>query len=395
MNTPNRTANSPFVTVVSPHKSPEEPVDLLQHLLSNTEILQGSDDEAPYALPKKELTFSSFSTLFGSQDRTHIASVFRLGHALFDPLDLHLGANVPPSIRTRVLSLRRADALSSWLTRVVSTSVDQDIKSITSADPAGIAFSLLTGHQVEKAVDVLVDGGDIRLASIISQLPGDPEFRADIQEQLQIWRDEKVDAHMSQAIRKLYALAAGEVEFLEGSSRKEDVNIAKGLDWLRLFGLQLWYSSLLDTPLNETFDLFEQTVNELKDAVSYPRPWYSKSSSTKSEIKDGLFNLLKLALSPSMNLESTLTPLSFSPNPCDYRLPWLLYIILSRCLRLRDFTDRQIYDAMDSNSGTSQELESYSQTANAMTVQFASQLQQEGLIQEAAFVLLFLDDSEG
>ncbi len=97
-----------------------------------------------------------------------------------------------------------------------------------------------------------------------------------------------------------------------------------------------------------------------------------------------------------MTLESTLTPLSYSSNPRDTKIPWLLYILLSRCLRLRDFTDRQLQGSLDDDeSESSQQTDGVSQTAESLTINFASQLQQEGLVQEAAFVLLFLEDDKG
>ncbi|THH11598.1 hypothetical protein EW145_g550 [Phellinidium pouzarii] len=390
-----QSANSSIVNMTSFQSSSEKSPDLLQHLLSHTQIDPSFNEDAPYALSNHELTFSSFSSLFPAQDKTHAASGFRLGYALFDPLDLHLGKGVAADVRKRIVELRRADALSTWLSRTVSSSVEKDIKALATTDSVNIAFLHLSGNQVEKATDALTSGGNIRLATLISQVPGDDEFRADVREQLQIWKDEKVDAHMNEAVRRLYALAAGEIETLEGSSRKEDVVIAKGLDWLRVFGLQLWYSSLLDTGLLDTLNFYEQTIKESNNIDSFPTPWYLKAASKTTYTTDGLFNLIKLSLSPSMTLESALNPLSFSPNPRDYKLPWLIYIVLSRCLRRRDFTDRQLGDAMDEDTDITEDAGGYSQTANALTINYAMQLQQDGLIQEAAFVLMFLEDNVG
>lgn len=323
--------------------------------------------------------------------------MFRLAHTLFDPIDLHLGKSVSADIRNQVAALRRAEALSSWLSKAVSNSVDADLRAHAASDSCYIAFLHMTGNQVEKAVETLSNSGNVRLATIISQVPGDIDFRVDIKEQLQIWREEKADIHIKDEIRKLYALASGDVNFLDESNRREKVNMFEGLDWLRVFGLQLWFSSMLDTPLRETFEAYEQMTKDYPGQFACPVPWYSNANSHSfPSVPDGLYNVMKLALSPSTSLESALNPRSFSSNPCDYKTPWLLYIILSQCLRLRDFTDRQLQDAvMDGSSDSSQESSGYSQTANALTLSFASQLEQEGLIQEAAFVLLFLEDNLG
>ena len=380
------------------HPASVETPDLLQHLLSNSRISEPSPDNdlIPSVSPNSDLTFSSFSSLFTSQDDTHAASVFRLGNAIFDPLELHLGPTVPHDIRNRVTALRRADALSSWLARAVASSVEQDIMSSAVADPAKIAFLHLTGHQVEKAVDVLTTEGNVRLATLVSQVPGDLEFRADLRDQLQVWKEEKVDAHMSESIRRLYSLTAGEVDVLEGSSKKETIDVSKDLDWMRVFGLQLWYASFVDTPLRDTFENYERFVGDSDGGLGCPHPWYSSREIRPPKVNDGLYNLIKLFLSPSMTLESALNPLSFAPNPRDFKLPWFLYVLLSCCLRLRDFTDRQLGDAMqDDESAMSQDSDGYSQMANTLTTNYAAQLQQEGLIQEAAYVLLYLENDKG
>ncbi|TDL26378.1 hypothetical protein BD410DRAFT_881649 [Rickenella mellea] len=395
-------ANSSLVRVTSIELSNTEsspPPDLLSHLLANTPITPASTDNhgIPYITHNRRLTFSSFSSLFETSDTSHVALLFHLGHALFDPLDLQLGANVNADIRHRVLSLRRSDALSSWLTRAVASKVESDIKSNTSADPARVAFLHMTGNQIEKAVEELTNCGDIRLATLVAQAPGDDEFRADIASQLRIWRDEKVDAFMSADIRKVYAILAGDVDVLEGSTHKEDVEIAKGLDWLRVFGLQLWFASFLDTPLQESFEVYEQQFQDNAGRIPRPAPWYiDNSHREETTVTDSLFSLMKLALSPSTTLESTLVPLGYGPNPRDYKLPWFIYVLLSRCMRVRDFTDREAISSRDdSESESDKEEDGYSATSDALTANFAAQLEQGGHIQEAAFVLLFLEEDLG
>lgn len=392
-------ANTSIIHLTTLHPAAVETPDLLQHLLSNSRISEPSpeNDFIPSVTPNRDLTFSSFCSLFASQDDTHAASVFRLGHSVFDPLELYLGSGVSRGIRSHATALRRADALSTWLARAAASSVEQDIMATAVADPARIAFFHLSGHQIEKAVDVLTTEGNVRLATLVSQVPGDVEFRIDLRDQLQVWKEEKVDVHMSEPIRRLYALTAGEVDILEGSSKRETVDVSKDLDWKRVFGLQLWYANFVDTPLRDTFENYERFVTDSDGGIGCPHPWYSSREIRPPKVNDGLYNLIKLLLSPSMTLESTLNPLSFSPNPRDFKMPWFLYVILSRCLRLRDFTDRQLGDAMhdDDSAMSPQDTDGYSQIANTLTMDYAAQLQQEGAIQEAAYVLLYLENDRG
>lgn len=303
--------------------------------------------------------------------------------------------SVSQDVRNRIQALRRTDAFSSWLTKVVEGVVEKDIRANADADPSKIAFFHLTGNQVEKAVDVLTDGGNTRLATLVSQAPGDVDFRTDIQEQLQVWKTDKLDTLMGQDIRKIYALLAGIVDILEGSNSKEDIELMKGLDWLRALGLLLWFESSLDIPLHETFERYEILYENQPGRIAAPAPWYFSSSSNEVDEapNDAQFSLMKLALSPSMTLESALNPLGFGPNPRDFKLPWFMYVLLSRCMRARDFMDREIVEGSGEEDGSL--LDGFSLTADALTASYAAQLEQSGLIQEAVFVLLFLEEDMG
>ena len=137
---------------------------LLQHHLTHTTIsrddsgipfaqpttLSSSSSSAPRSSPPAwnyaptpspdPLNFASFVPLFPSTDASSLASMFRLGSALFDPIDLHLNGSgaetkkldqtsITPDIRNRVQLLRRKKALSNWLQEVVKPSVDNDLRT--------------------------------------------------------------------------------------------------------------------------------------------------------------------------------------------------------------------------------------------------------------------------
>lgn len=166
----------------------------------------------------------------------------------------------------------------------------------------------------------------------------------------------------------------------------------KGLDWRRTFGFLLWFESSLDTPLHETFERYEGLLENNAGRIAIPKPWYSSRSSSSNLCNDAQFSLMKLVFSPSMTLESALNPLGFGPNPRDYKLPWFLYVLLSRCMRVSDFSDRKGADiSEDTSDGEGEQQDGYSVTADALTTNFAAQLEQDGMIQEAVFVLLYLE----
>ncbi|KAJ8472744.1 hypothetical protein ONZ45_g16544 [Pleurotus djamor] len=387
---------------------------LLQHHLSNSPI-EADDNGTPFANPSLDLRFSSFSELFPTSDESYVASLFRLGHALFDPLNLRLGDSVTPDVRNRAICLRRKAALSSWLERAVSHTVDAALKSQTSASSTASAFLLLTGNQVEKACEVAMDGGNYRLATLIAQAGGDNEFKEDLREQLHIWREQRIDVHIDDSVRKIYALLAGIVDDIVPGSKGtglvcSDIDITQGLDWKRTFGLHLWFSEPLDTTVSEVYEAYVQLTKSALPSrhIAQPVPWYKENSSklpsslrssTPPKWKfpevlppDALFALIRLHAEPSCSLSQVLLPLSFGASPVDYTLPWHLYVILSRCMRARDFDDRGDPGVGDDGED---DVEGHSPSADLLTSSYALQLEGSGMIQEALFVLLHIEGSLG
>lgn len=303
-------------------------------------------------------------------------------------------------------------ALSRWLQQAVSIAVEKDLNehSIGEFGWAKAVFALLTGYQVEKAVDSATDAGNVKLATLLAQTGGDSEFKQDLKDQLKLWREQRIDAHIDDHVRKVYAVLAGIVDVLEGSKgdafeRCPDVHISKGLDWKRVFGLHLWFNQPLDAPISEVFEAYDRSRKEDPQSVAQPLPWYRESSVAArspwklppgAEPPDALFSLIKLFADPACSLSTALVPFSFSPSPTDYRLPWHLYILMSRCLRIRDFADRgEIPDAENEDSRSEPEVEGHSPTADLLASSYALQLEQAGMLQEAVFVLLHIEGSAG
>jgi len=63
-------------------------------------------------------------------------------------------------------------------------------------------------------------------------------------------------------------------------------------------------------------------------------------------------------------------------------------------LRVRDFGDR-VRSELRGEEDEDAAVDGFSATANTLTMNYAAQLEQEGLVQEAIFVLLFLEDDDG
>lgn len=381
---------------------------LLQHHLSKTPIVK-DEDGVPFADPSSELCFSSFASLYPKNDTSFEASLFRLGQALFDNMDLHVGQDVTVDVRNRISSIRRKAALSEWLGDAVISLVDADLKKQSSTDSAALIFSLLSGYQIDKACDTAMDCGSVKLATLISQASGDFEFREDLREQLQLWREQRIDVHVNVSIRKVYSVLAGSLDILEGSKassleRCPNVDPLEGLDWKRTFGMYLWYVEPMDASIAQVYESYDRAVQELPSRVAPPRPHYLENASSQKLAfripspppSDALFSLIRLYADPACSLSQILSPLSFGPSPADYSFPWHLYIILSRCMRIRDLSDRgepEHYEETDEDA--SGRREGHSPSADLLASYYAQQLEQLGMLQEAIFVLLHIEGSAG
>ena len=397
-----------------PENESEWASKLLSHHLTHTYI-EPDDEGVPFANPSLALSFSSFSSLYSLNEKTFEPSLFRLGNALFDDLDLRLADTIERDVWNRIQTLRRRDGLSRWLQDVVSPMVEAELREGISSDSSTEVFTWLTGNEVDNAVAAAISAGNVKLATLVAQAGGDDDFRADILLQLKLWKEQRIDAHISEPTRKVYALLAGIIDVLEGSgsggARIEscsDVHISAGLDWKRALGLHLWFGQPIDSSIADVFDSYETAWTEGRYSMAPPLPWYSENAtgielkkkwnlpSTADQHPDALYSMIRLFANPSSSLSTILTSLSFGASPVDYRLCWHLYIIMSRCLRVRDFSDRGDTGLQfDPEENEDHHVEGHSPSADLLTNSYALQLEQLGMIQEAVFVLLHIEGSLG
>lgn len=402
---------------------------LLRVQLEHTNITM-DDDGVPAAYTDFSTRFRHYASSFEHKDRSFEASLWRLGVALFDEIELHVPEGAPAGTADRIRNMRRKAALSDWLRHTVAGTVETEARShVAASRGAALLFSYLSGHQVERAVNAALDAGDLRLATLIAQAGGDEEVRADISEQLLTWRKEGVDAHITRDHRKMYELLSGNVLVSKGTDSRTtkdpidqvtDLPICEGLDWKRAFGLFLWYESPYEASLEHSFERYEAQVAPSAPTsvgIAPPLPWYRESSGLGATRlrqllqkvggydRDALFELLKLYVDPTYGLEPALNACSFGPSNVDARLPWHLYNLLSRVLQLRDFGDRvelglaqdvDDFDAAmrDGNADTETKMQGNSARADALTSAYATQLELLGLWKWSAFLLLHLEMSE-
>ena len=360
---------------------------LLRLHLSHTSI-STEDGNVPSAALSLNTRFRDLAELFEGSDTSHEASIFRLGVALFDEIDLRLPLHSSEELVHRIAEVRRKLELSKWLENAVSASVDQDLVANADDLPKKV-FSLLTGNQVDRAVDAALQGKDMRLATLISQSGGPEEFREELLQQLDDWNKYNSTSFISPEYRRIYALLAGIADVSPGepsTGASPDVLVAKGLDWKRAIGLRLWYSMPFSSTISEVLDDYTAALTA-PHAPSKPLPPYLESPKEErkwnipAEPTDVLYGLIQLYADVGLSLDTLLRPRESSPSPLDFRLPWHLYMLLSRVLQKRDFGDR--------------DEEGYSARADALTQGYAKQLEDCQEWTMAAFVLLHLETENG
>ena len=454
-------------------RAKRDAVRLLRLQLAKTDIYEPghpSAGAAPQAVPSGSLRFHDFANLFqseqgaGSLDSAAAAAakndqearLFRLGACLFDEIaDLALDQVVDPASRPYVEAIRRRRLISAWFEDAASSSVEADLHPLPEASPASPAasakriFALLSGHQISAACETAIESSNLRLATILAQLgpdalATDDTVRADVALQLEKWREYHVDTFVDDAYRKILELVSGNLGVSPGredldpkGDGVDELHVLEGLEWKRALAAGVWYAvpratgaavAGADAGLAEVVDRYERAYRaDPRVAAPTPdyllsssseatesRPWPPPLSSSSSDAPlDPAFHLLKLFTSPTHPLEAALEPRNFGPSPLDYRLPWHLYMLISRVLQRRDWEDRmELPEEGGGGDSTSEDedeamaggggrveggdgsvltLEGNSVTADRVTEAYAMQLEAQGEWHWAAFVLLHIE----
>jgi nuclear pore complex protein Nup98-Nup96 len=364
----------------------------LQYRLTNIIV-----DE--FQLPFLEFDFrGSFSAFaesinWGADPRSQYEKrVWQLAGILFDPLDFQdvdLDEQDVRLIDTRT----RKDKLSAFFQELVKRDVNRQID--LEVDPLRIAIAQLTGNRVEQACVTLMEGGNLRLATLLSLIGGDESMRNEIKQQIVTWAGNGYLAEMSVDIRAFYELLSGNTCFSKGvKAPADDVAgeffLAKeyDLDWKRAFAMKLWYGIAQDENLKVAVMAYQHDMDEYKKHTPQPTPWFVgrndvPTTNSKKQAFDLFWALLKIYTEDSsFPLESVLPFRDFSKEKADHRLAWQLRTMLAR-RQYCDFSREGIDDQ-----------EAVPARADVLTAEYAQQLEQLGLFQWAAYVLLHLNDAD-
>lgn len=216
--------------------------------------------------------------------------------------------------------IRRAE-FSCWLQESVCHRVQEEVSSLNESSYLEHIFSLLTGRQLDAAVEMAASKGDVRLACLLSQAGGSTVNRVDIEQQLDLWRINGLDFNFIEKERiRIYELLSGNIH---------DALLDVQIDWKRFLGLLMWY---LQAP-HSTLPIIFQTYQHLLDVgkAPYPLPIYIDEGPAEEAINftkkhfDLSYYLMLLHATGEAEfgfLTTMFSAFSSTHDPLDYHMIW-------------------------------------------------------------------------
>lgn len=321
---------------------------LLAQQAATTIELEGAASLAfPLAKPPTGVLFASMAENAGDENDREKA-IWRLCSLLFDPLDVAAAKfqqGVPEAQVEGLQERMRMDALSSfWAREVVGEAVQDGVKRAKTAEEKALLF--LTGNDVLGACDVLVQARDFKLAALVAQMPGSEQSRAMMGKQIQAWRERNDWSEMSEPVRALYSILAGQTCRVEGKSgaaenRAQEFRIADrfGLKWEQSFGLCLFFGGCQTT--KEAIQAFIGDLDSGRETARPTSVW-----SDGEETADALMELMRLCAGKK-DPATLFDPRVISGSRFNARLAWQLASLFraaKHCDVPLEMFDRLTYD---------------------------------------------------
>ena len=266
-------------------------------------------------------------------------SVWELASILFDDQNPET-YGVPATHKATYDHRIRKERLIHFWKRQCYEPAMKAVSAAPNAEERAIAH--LSANNVVEACDALVQGKDFRLATLVAQIGGDQVMRDDVAVQIAKWRELDVLSEITEPIRALYSLLAGDTCVCEGKkgpiedrARTFVISERFNLDWKQAFGLRLFYAVLADDTIEDAIVKFEHDLQS--DEGRKPVPWFVEGETDApwvdpkaAQREDVLWGLLKIYAAsksalPISSLVGILAPENVTGNPIDARLSFQLY----------------------------------------------------------------------
>lgn len=268
----------------------------------------------------------------------HEQHAWQLLSLLFDGADR---IKKPADVDAEHMERYRKDRLSEFWKALVYSDAQKHVQEAATSEERAIAQ--LSCNNVAEACHALLEGLDLRLATMIAQIGGDANMRQTVTTQIEEWRRLDMLAEMEDAHRALYELLSGncaQAAGKQGNGRENKAatfNISSrfALDWRRAFGLRLWYGTLVDEPIELAVAQFADAIRDGLEDVK-PVPWFVRGNTDMgwtdpdaANREDLLWGILKLYAASKLdipaNVEDVLAPENVSGHPLNARLSFQLF----------------------------------------------------------------------
>ncbi|KAK4554732.1 hypothetical protein LTR86_008234 [Recurvomyces mirabilis] len=360
-----------FAKFVQPLGLMNATLDVMQ---AKSEIKDASGHGMPAASLVAEFNFQDLAQQVRTdKDAKHESAIWRLCSVLFDPLEVacaEIKEEVPQEEWKPLAARMRRDAFVSLWSELITADVNAAVQRAKSAEER--ALLLLTKNDVVGACEVLVTAKNFRLATLVAQLPGSATTRQVMKNQMQAWQKRKDWSEMSDAIRALYSILAGDVCTVAGATGASEDRIESfvlserfDLDWKQSLALRVLCGG--HATLHEAVKAFDKDVKAGQETAQ-------PISAFDGEDVDTLAALLRLYAAPREHTEAHMAalcePSTTSGSAMNSRVAWQLAVMLS-----------------------SKSIARLSQERMAqLTLEFGAQLEAANHVVEAAWMLLYLKD---
>ncbi|KAK4503229.1 hypothetical protein PRZ48_006657 [Zasmidium cellare] len=324
-------------------------------------------DGFPQAGARGDFKFRDFQA---SAEDAHESAIWGVSGVLFDPINIsgaHLTKGMFPPDVIKYEPRLRQDVFGELWAGYLSALVDEQLAVKRSAEEK--ALLLLTQNKVRQAAEVLAQAKDFKLATIVAQLPGTHDSRDLMQKQINAWIERNDWSEMSEPVRALYSIIAGEVCIVAGKAgaaedRASSFCISEhfGLDWMQSFGLRLFYGGYLN--LDDSVKAYCNDLADGREKVLPAPGWQDVDAYDGRE--DTLLGLLRLYIGRP-DAEALFDAKTVSGDSSNSRIAWQLATI---------FASR--------DDGTELSDEKFDQ----LTLDFAAQLETSNNFVPAVWVLL-------
>ncbi|KEF57552.1 uncharacterized protein A1O9_05470, partial [Exophiala aquamarina CBS 119918] len=203
--------------------------------------------------------------------------IYELAHVLFDDYEDEFSLGLSRQQQQEYVGNIRKDRLTKYLSTLIWRRHGDRIRASEKSNAPTTAILYLTANNIRAACDALMNEKDFHLTLLVSQIDSvDNTVQRDIGDQLAAWRDQGVISEMSEEIRALYEIIAGNTGVCEG---KQDVPVENrastfsisekfDLDWIQAFALSLWYGRQKGHGIQDTVKEFQDKVTSQEESAS-------------------------------------------------------------------------------------------------------------------------------